>query len=88
MITTFILKIIVLLFSLIGALLPEWRLPDYILNSFSSGMDHVLFFNNYLPIVAGFKIFILILSFEVTLILARIIFGVISVVRGGGKIEV
>lgn len=88
MITTLIVKLISIFLKLITALLPAWALPSYILEAFFDFTGQILFFNGYAPVVAFFQVIIIVISFEIAIITARIITGVMSLIRGGGKIEI
>ncbi len=88
MITTLIVNLISVLLSIVSVVLPAWRLPDYIIDSFRGAIDILLVFNFALPVNAAIKSFIIILTFESTILFARLVLSLITIIRGGGKIEV
>ncbi len=88
MITGIIIRIISLLISLTSAILPAWRFNDNIVNVISEVWGKIMIANGFFPVTTCLKIALIILSFETTIFLARTIFGLISIIRGGGKVEI
>lgn len=88
MVTTLIVIVISLFMGLIGAMLPTWRIPEYIMTTFDNSIGHVLLFDGYFPVTEAFQVAILIIVFETTILTARLIMGLVSIIRGGGRIEI
>jgi len=66
-------------------LLPNWNLIGDILENFREVMVVVQQWNIYLPILEITWIIFIALSFELFLILAKIVIGFIALIRGSGK---
>lgn len=88
MITTLFVNIISVFMGLVSAIMPSWRLPTYIISAFEDSLNVLYVFNGYFPVDACIKVGIIIFSFHITILTARLIFGLISIIRGGGKVEV
>lgn len=88
MLTTLIISIVSVLLTVFSLILPSWALPSYIVNSFTSGIQYIYFLNEFLPLNAIIKSLLIIFSFEVIILSARLVVGLISIVRGGGKIDI
>lgn len=88
MITTLIVTIISIFMNLVSAILPAWRLPDVIVNAFSTFINAIVIFSAFDSFVAIATVLIVIFSFEITILTARLIAGLLSLIRGGGKIDI
>ena len=88
MITTGIIYLIYALTLVFDLILPSWALPDTMMTAVTTGFQIVWFFNEVLPISACIQVFMLIIGFEFSLLLVRLVFGFISLVRGGGKVDI
>jgi len=88
MLIEFLIKIIVSLLSFINFLLPNWKLPETMLvipiqfSEFSKGLGY------FLPMDEIFSAILLIILFETSVLTFRTITGIVSIIRGGGKIDV
>lgn len=88
MITGMIIKIVILLFSVIGAIIPAWKLPNYIIDPVNEVAGFFNLLNGYLPMTAFLKVLILIIGFEITIMTAKVVLGILSLIRGGGKVDI
>jgi len=88
MIITLFLTISSYFFSFIAFLLPDWILPHYLTEVWENSISFLALANGYFPIEAIVKIFILILMFEFFILVSRLIMGLISLVRGGGAVDI
>ena len=87
-----IVELLIDLFSIftgvISKLLPNWSIPDTFINAFSYLGVYSLKFNAVLPIKAIITVLFIMISFELIIIGIRIITGLLSLLRGGGKLDV
>ena len=88
MITGLLLWIINILILLVCAILPAWSLPTWLLEMFTEIGSAINLFNDYLPLVAALQVFLLILAFEIAIMTFRLGMGLISIFRGGGKVDI
>jgi len=88
MITTLIIYIVGLLIDVLSFILPTWALPVWLVNGWATAMQAILFYNNFFPLNEIIKCCIIILAFEIVILTARLVVGVISIVRGGGRIDI
>ena len=88
MLITLLIYIVSILVEVISFVLPAWGLPDYLIDGALVAINATLFYNSLFPLFEIIKCIILIFGFEVVIILARLVMGLISILRGGGKIDV
>jgi len=88
MLTGILLWIINILILLVCAILPAWSLPGWFLDMFVEISNAINLLNDYLPLVTALQVFLLILGFEIAIMTFRLGLGLISIFRGGGKIDI
>lgn len=88
MILTILFNFVEFLFDLISILLPSWRLPIEFINAFEYVVLAVLSWDAILPMSEMLIVMSVIITFEVSILFTRMIFGFLSIIRGGGKIDV
>lgn len=88
MIISAIIYVFSILLRVVAFIAPEWRLPDFILIGFDYFITNIVLWNNFFPIWAVTKCIIIIIAFQLALTLARITMGTLSIIRGGGKIDI
>lgn len=81
MIVNFLIKILIFF-------LPSWNLPAEPFNYLAQGYYTIIQFSDIFPVQTFFIVLSLILTFELFMILARFGAGIISIIRGGGKIDI
>jgi len=87
MIVTLILKLITMFVEVLTFLLPKWAIPDYIVNAFQVITDQISGLNSILPLQEILNVLVLGILFEIAVLFFRLLFGLISLVRGGGKVD-
>lgn len=88
MLLTIIIELGIFLLTLLGWLLPVWQIPDKFVDAFSWALNLIFQWNGVLPVRSMFYILTVIITFEIMILLVRFIAGFISVIRGGGKVDV
>lgn len=74
--------------KLFDLILPSWVIPDDIMTAVDFGFSMAWYFNEIFPINACIKVFLLMLTFEFSLLLVKLVFGLISYIRGGGHVDI
>jgi len=88
MIIGLIVTTVSIFISLVALILPAWRIPDDIIGVLAYGVDMGNIINGFFALKALIIVFGTIMIFEGALIATRLVFGLISVIRGGGKIDI
>jgi len=88
MIITLFLNISSYFFGFIAFLLPDWILPHYVTETWNGSISFLALVNGFFPVNAVMQVFILILMFEFFIIISRLIMGLVSLVRGGGNVDI
>lgn len=87
MIFTLLAYVFAIILGAVAYLLPDWQLPNYIIQSLSEASSHIGLFNEFFPITALFKGLLLIIGFELVMLSVKLISGILSLIRGGGNID-
>lgn len=90
MIVSFLFTIVSYLFALINGIqgFIDFILPAYLLAWISESTNILIVANGFMPIAAAFKVFGLFLSIEIGFLLIKAVTGLISLIRGGGSMEI
>jgi hypothetical protein len=88
MILTLIISIITLLIKIVEVILPNWGLPDSLVNSSAYFLEQVYMWNTYFPIKAFSYSILMVLGFHLIVMTWNFASGLISIIRGGGKINI
>lgn len=88
MLIEILLSLISYLIRFFAWLLPNWQLPDNITESFKDIISGIFAWDFLFPIVEISQVLFIIITFEITLLTARSIAGIISLIRGGGRIDI
>lgn len=67
---------------------PEWYLPEAMMTAVNTGFEVMWFFNEVFPIHVIVEILLLLISYELSIMLIRLIIGLIALIRGAGKPEI
>jgi len=86
MITTILIKILTLLISVLVFVLPDWSLPDNVLNAISYPFQHLMQLNGLFPISEILLVLVLLLTFEILLLTYKLSTRIISFFRGSGSL--
>lgn len=76
------------LIAVLDWLLPNWSLPDYMFTFMDETNGIVMMLNGFLPVKAFIICLGLVLSFEGGILLFKLITGFMSLIRGGGKVDI
>jgi len=88
MIISLFLTVCAYLFNFISWMLPDWTLPAVIPDTWSGLVAYFNIFNGFFPLNTAFNCFLIILGFEIAIIISRMLFGLRSLVRGGGNVDI
>lgn len=88
MIVELLINVADLIASVLAWLLPDWKLPDFLISSYTIGYNSFMMFNVVLPLVAIFNCLMVFILYYFFLLMSRLAFGLISLIRGGGKIDI
>jgi hypothetical protein len=66
-------------------IIPNWALPDEMMTAVGYGMEIVYFFDELFPIHVIIELILLFISFELTILLVKLIIGLIAMLRGSGQ---
>lgn len=87
-----IIEILIKLFSaLMGSLswiLPDWRLPELVDTSVNVFYTHVLAWDWLFPFSTMMQIMVTLVLFHSGILFVRGAFGLLSLLRGGGKMDI
>lgn len=72
------------LLEFLSWILPSWDLPAVVSTSYSWLINMLYGWNEIFPIFHIFLVLAVIVSFEVTILISRITFGIIALIRGSG----
>jgi len=87
MIVSLLLLIASLFYALTAAILPNWSLPDPLISALDSVTLGFTLFNTVIPLTTIASCAFIILIFHFSIIGLRMVFGGLSLVRGGGKLD-
>lgn len=90
MLITAIFTVISYLLAMINAVqgLINFILPDYLVSWISEATNILIVANGFFPIGASLKVFGIFLAIEIGFLLLKAITGLISLVRGGGNMQI
>jgi len=88
MITTLLIAIITLFLRILVVILPSWGMPDILLSGFTYFYQNIILWSAYFPIEATVNCLILIIGFHLIMMVWHFAVGVISIMRGGGTMNV
>lgn len=88
MIFAFILTITSYLMIIYYTLMPSWRLPSEFLYPLENFTQFIALLNGFIPIQEMFSIIIIVIIFESSLFLTKFLLGFLSILRGGGKVDI
>jgi len=80
--------IIIWLLKAFNFIIPNWNLPDVVYTNFIDVMTPFYQLNFLIPVDVLIQMFILFVVFEIVLLTIRLGSGFISLVRGGGAIDI
>lgn len=87
MIVDIFLKIIIFFVKFLALAIPNWFIPDAFIDGFLFIVERALIFDGILPMVHIINALMLILYFHIIILTFKLISGLLSIVRGGGKID-
>lgn len=88
MLVNILISIINMLMAFLKFAIPNWFIPDSIQEGFAFMIDEALKFNGVIPMSAILLCISVILWFHIIRITFNLMSGFISIIRGGGKMEV
>lgn len=88
MIIGIFIKIISVFLALVSAILPTWQLPSEVIAPFSLIAGYLTILNAYFPIGVLLQCILIALAFEACVLTIRLVLGILSTIRGGGKIDI
>jgi len=88
MIFSIIIYIFIGLLGIINFVIPNWDLPEPVYDVLSSSIASLNGLNFILPVDTILIFISLVLSFEISLLVFRVASGIISIIRGGGRIDI
>lgn len=88
MLTDILLSLLTWVLNIASQTFPTFNLPSDIMYNLTILYSKGMTLNYILPLVEIRNWLILILLFETFILIARLVSGVISLVRGGGKIDI
>lgn len=88
MIVEILIKFCQLLLFIFDRLLPNWSLPDEYISAFSSFSVGILKWDGIIPLQAILYVIIAILTFEGLMLMYKAITGLVSLIRGGGNMDI
>lgn len=88
MIISLFLTVSAYFFNFISWMLPDWILPSRIITTWEGLIVYFNIFNGFFPLATAFNCFLIILAFEIAIIISRMLFGLISLIRGGGSVDI
>ena len=88
MIITWLLEVLATVINFIASLLPNWNLPAIVVTSVTFVRGTVEFIEPIFPVSVLGTALIYVVIFEGLIIISKLIFGVASLIRGGGNIQV
>jgi hypothetical protein len=69
-------------------ILPSWRINDDFLSGFITVIESALAFDAFFPVITLLAVITTIISFEFIVLVAKAGVGILSIVRGGGRIDI
>ncbi len=87
MIVTTLLKLINTIFQAVFGFIPAWTLPEGFTNAISSGIANIGLFSGVFPVFTLMTILLLMVSFDLNLLLFKLVNGLIALIRGSGKVD-
>lgn len=88
MITEILISILVFIFKIIVFILPNWTYPAVITTPIYDMFDFFLGFEILLPVSTAFECLFYILNLLFLLFMVKLVFGAISIARGGGSMNI
>jgi len=76
------------LIKIFNAIIPNWSLPDEMITALSYFGVYISKFNDLFPVADLFVVIGIALAIEIILMLIRWAAGFLSIIRGGGKIDI
>lgn len=84
-----ILLFILNIFLKLGAiLLPSWGIPETYFSAFDTIEVGLKYINGIIPIDVIFNCILFLFSFVVIKLLVKLAIGILSIIRGGGNIDI
>lgn len=88
MIITFLFTIIIWLLKLFNTVIPNWNLPSEMYTQTQSVLTTFYQLNFLIPVDILLQMFILVIVFEMVILIIRMSSGLISLIRGGGTLDI
>lgn len=88
MIVNILITLIVWLLKIFNAVIPNWDLPSEVYLNAESILTTFYQLNFLIPVDILLQMIILVVVFETVVLLTRIGSGMISLIRGGGHIDI
>jgi len=88
MIPELIMAITGALLKFISWILPTWQLPVVVTEAFDTIAEHVMAMNVFIPIEAVVTGLGIIAGFEIAILIAHLIASLVTLIRGGGAVDI
>lgn len=88
MLLDILLGLLQALLSLIEWILPNWKLPEYVIYNLGWLISQMAKYNDLIPVTTLIWCISFVFLFELGLLIVNALGGIISILRGGGKIDV
>lgn len=88
MITDIILLLLSKILGLFTWFLPSWALGSSFLDGFSTIVSSAVSFNLFFPVSTVITIIFTVISFEILILIVKASSGLISLIRGGGSVDI
>lgn len=88
MIVEVLISIVVFLFKIIIFILPNWTFPEVITSPIYTMFDFFLSFDILMPVSTFFECVFYVFNLLFLLFMVKLVFGAISIARGGGSMNI
>lgn len=88
MIIGIVIKLFTFVLNIAIWILPDWALPDLYLSSSHQIILYSQSLNDIFPVTDLLVVMTGLFAFELTIIIAKLTLGAISLLRGGGRVDV